>query len=120
MSEALSSPNIQEKLARLSPAAAQHYRQFMAAGGDQDLRVLVFEVLKYHLPKTLAEAPPDSWPDDARMMEDLGFDSLAMIETVFFVEDLFQISISNAEIVEVRTVGELLKFIRAKLEVFKS
>ncbi|HVW21972.1 MAG TPA: acyl carrier protein [Opitutaceae bacterium] len=104
----------------MSPAAVRHYSQFAAAGKDEDLRALVFEVLKYHLPKTLAEAPPASWKDEARIIEDLGFDSLAMIETVFFVEDLFQISISNAEIIEVHTVGELLRFIRSKLAVCKS
>jgi acyl carrier protein len=60
-----------------------------------------------------------AWPDDTRLVDDLGFDSLATIETVFFIEDLFQISVSNDEIMTVRTVGDLRRFLKSKLETGK-
>ena len=35
---------------------------------------------------------------DMKLMEDLGYDSLAVAETVFFFEDLFKVRIQNTEL----------------------
>jgi len=48
-------------------------------------------------------------------MDELGFDSLAITEVVFFTEELFEISIANEEILAVRSLDDLRSFIRRKV-----
>ena len=56
-----------------------------------------------------------SLTEDLRLIEDLGFDSLAVAETVFFFEDLFGVTIQTQEILALRTVGELQAFVGQNL-----
>ena len=103
-----------EKLRRLPPSALENFRKFRATGDEAALTALIFAVLYDFLPQK-SKARMTSLPDGARLIGDLGFDSLAIAETVFFFEDLFTISISNEEILQVRTVGELRAFVQKKL-----
>lgn len=54
-------------------------------------------------------------PDDARLREDLNIDSLAMVELVFLLEDTFGISIQDAEIHDVQTIGDFKRLAAEKL-----
>lgn len=76
------------------------------AAGDQ----LVLAIVADHMPRRTA-----SLVDSASLTADLDFDSVAIAEMVFFIEDLLQVNVSNAEIMAVHTVGELRAFVRAKL-----
>lgn len=50
-----------------------------------------------------------------RFMEDLGLDSLTMIEAIMMVEEALGVSIKNDEIIGLRSVGDLSAFIDAKM-----
>jgi acyl carrier protein len=50
-----------------------------------------------------------------RLVEDLGYDSLAVAELVFLLEDLFSVAVTNAEITQLRTVADVCDFITRKL-----
>ena len=51
---------------------------------------------------------------EATAFADLGFDSLAMLDLVWEVEDAFGIQIDDSELVELKTVGQLLDLIEKK------
>jgi acyl carrier protein len=53
--------------------------------------------------------------DDLRLIEDLGIDSLTMMEIVILVEDVLQMSINNDELRHLRTVGDVKTFIECKV-----
>ena len=55
-----------------------------------------------------------------RLREDLGLDSLAMMEAMFKIEELFDISIDNAELVETKTIADARCLLEEKLRLRNS
>lgn len=67
--------------------------------------------------KILAEqfdVSADSITEETSMVDDLGADSLDVVELIMSVEDEFGLSISDEEAVELTTVGKLLEYIEAR------
>ena len=71
---------------------------------------LVLAIVADFMPRQEAELV-----ESATLAGDLAFDSVAIAEMVFFIEDLLQVSVTNAEILRVRTVRDLRAFVRTKL-----
>ena len=104
----------EESIRHLPEAARAGYREFRESGRLEALDPLIVAILEDFLPRKAARSLQDL-PGDARLIEDLGFDSLAITEVVFFTEDLFGIRIANEEILQVRTLDDLRRFIREKI-----
>jgi acyl carrier protein len=86
------------------------YLRLRDTGDPAAADTLVLAIVADHVPqkgRALADAQ--------ELIADLGFDSVAISEVVFFLEDLLQVRVTNAEILRVRTVGDLRAFVRAKL-----
>lgn len=92
-------------------AAAGRFRQ---AGGTEHLPAIISGIIERFVePEFRGKlANPN---DQLRMSEDLGIDSLTMMEIVMLTEDVFQISINNDEAHRLRTVGNFMPFIERKL-----
>ena len=56
----------------------------------------------------------DKLKDDTSLEEDLGADSLDTVELVMEFEDEFDISIFDEEFENVKTVGEIIAFLKGK------
>lgn len=89
------------------------YGRFLATRQFEDADVVVLGIMRDHIPDKTRRT--DQPADTASLVADLGFDSVAITEMVFFLEDLFQLRITNDEILRVRTVGDLRSFVRSKL-----
>ena len=91
------------------------YESFRATGDEAALRVVVLAAVRDFMPRNSAHPRTEPLRDAERLIEDLGFDSLAVAETVFFFEDLFKVTINNEDILALHTVGELCDFVARRL-----
>lgn len=76
---------------------------------------VVIAIVKDHVPAKKAHLVPAELSDSSTLMGDLGIDSVSIADAVFVLEDVFNVSIANNELVKLRTIGDLRAFIRAKL-----
>ncbi len=104
----------EQSIRHLPAPARAAFEQFQAGGDPATLDPVVLAILADFSPRA-SEIPLADLPGDTMLIDDLGFDSLAITEVVFAAEDLFRINITNEEIVQVRTLDHLRGFIRAKV-----
>jgi 3-hydroxyacyl-[acyl-carrier-protein] dehydratase len=116
---AKSSPSAEEDYLRdaLKHCSASTYEaacQFRRTGNPEHLPAILLGIIERHVEPDL-RAKLQEPDDDLRLVEDLGIDSLTMMETVALVEDVFQVSIGARELHELQTVGDLKRFMTLKL-----
>jgi acyl carrier protein len=78
---------------------------------DSDLNKVILAALRDIGPNSVS----GEVTDETNFIKDIGLDSLAIAEFVFFFEDVFSIRISNEELSEMRSLGELKSFLKEKL-----
>ena len=75
-----------------------------------DVAAELWYILVFHL-----GADERRLTDDARLTEDLGADSLDVVEIVMSCEERFAIAIPNRVATRLTTVGDAVRFIEAKM-----
>ena len=108
-------PASPSQLARYPVEARDAYERFRTTGDVDALRLVIMAAVRDFMPKRNLGASTIELRPEMKLMEDLGYDSLAVAETVFFFEDLFKVRIQNTELLNVHTIGELQKFVIQKL-----
>ncbi|MDP0501348.1 MAG: acyl carrier protein [Verrucomicrobiota bacterium JB022] len=101
------------------PETLAAYRAYQASHDPSHLDELVLRLLVFLLPEQPAQGPMEL-PDSTRLREDLGVDSITIAELVFMLEDLFDLTIQNEELVGLETVADLRRFIRQKIKAASS
>lgn len=102
------------KLEGYPPAVRQAYYDYCLKRDEDTLLLVVVSALEFMLPVSPSETLI-TMPEETRLVEDLGVDSLALTELVFLLEELFDVRITNNELAELRTIGDLKKFSIRKL-----
>lgn len=105
----------EDRLTHLPAEARAGFQRFQTDGDLASLDPVILAILEDFVPKQPA-TPFPQLPGTTRLIDDLGFDSLAITEVVFFTEDLFGITITNEEIIQVRTLDDLRNFIHRKVD----
>lgn len=102
----------EERLRHFPEEVRAAFARFLAERREEDLDRVLEAALVEYAPQKPGEVSLDA---GVRLMEDLGFDSLAVTELVFFCEDLFRISIPNDDLPGLRTLGDLRAYVRARV-----
>lgn len=107
--------NLKESLKRCSAATYEAAAQFRKTGNTEHLPAVVLGIIERFVEPDLRAKLKDA-DDDLRIIEDLGVDSLTMMEIVLLVEEALQMSIHNDELRHLRTVGDVKTFIACKVK----
>lgn len=110
------SPEIPEPLERFPTSVQEAFARVQSTGDEAAVRVIVDAAVRDFLPERSRSEFSNRLRDDLSLVDDLGYDSLAIAEVVFFFEDLFQVTIDGNDVRTVRTIGDLNGFVLQKLQ----
>ena len=106
--------HLREVLKRCPGSTYEAAILFQKTGDTRHLPTIIFGIIARFVEPDL-RAKLNHPPANLRLIEDLGIDSLTMLEIVMLVEDVLAITIKNEELRDLRTVGEIQQFIEGKL-----
>ena len=110
-------PALRETLKRCTPATYYAACKFRATGDTDALRTVIGGVVDRFVDRELRAklGGPLELQPALRLREDLGLDSLTMMEVVMLAEEVLPITIANEELVRLQTLGQVHEFFAVKL-----
>jgi acyl carrier protein len=102
-------------LARFPADVLEAFQRYRAKGDADAVEAVVIAAVIDYCPSSTRAAPAVT--DATRLAEELGYDSVAVAELVFFLEDLFDVTLSNDDLAGVRTIADLRACVTCKLAV---
>ena len=76
---------------------------------------MVFDKIKHIIVEQL-DVEEDAVTMEASITEDLGADSLDVVDLVMSIEESFDVEIPDEEVENIKTVGDIVKYIENKVE----
>ncbi len=77
------------------------------------MNTLVFEKIKVILSEQF-DVEEDAITSETKMIEDLGADSLDVVDLLMTIEDEFEIEVPDEDVEKVKSVGDLVDYIKEK------
>ena len=97
---------LRDSLKRCSPATIEAAIAYRKTNEASHLPAVIIGVIERFVEPDL-RSKLKAADDELRLVEDLGVDSLTMMEIVILVEDVLQMQINNEDLRNLRTVGDL-------------
>ncbi|MDP0497711.1 MAG: phosphopantetheine-binding protein [Verrucomicrobiota bacterium JB024] len=106
---------LRESLKRCSPETVEAAIAYRKNGDKSQVAAIIMGILERVMEP---EARPrlHEGNDDTRINEDLGIDSLTMVEVIMMVEETLDITVDNEELRNLTTIGDVKSFITRKLD----
>lgn len=109
---------LKEGLKRCSPETLEAAIRFREDGDASAVPAIVYGILDRYQPAT-APVRLGAANEETRLIEDLGLDSLTLLEIVLSIEEVLKLRIENEELKSIRTLGQLNKFLQEKISGVK-
>jgi 3-hydroxyacyl-[acyl-carrier-protein] dehydratase len=106
--------DLKEGLRRCSPETIEAAIRYRESGDLDAIPIIVFGILDRYQPATAAVKLSEA-NESTRLIEDIGLDSLTLLEIVLSIEEVLKLRIENEELREIRTLGQLNKFLHDKI-----
>ena len=110
----LDNEELRAALKRCPPATYYAACKFRQTGDATQLPAIITGVIERYVDREVRTKLAHE-PETLRLREDLGLDSLTMMEVVMLAEEVLQISISNEELTQLQTIADVQRFFAAKL-----
>ena len=72
----------------------------------------MLEKMKEHITQYV-DVTPEEITEDARLIEDLHFNSYDFMSMLGELEEIFDVTVDEQEMTDIRTVGEVIKYIES-------
>lgn len=105
---------LRESLKRCAPEVIESAIEYRTTGDVSKLPSVINGLLERFLDPDLRAKLNEKNNGDLRFIEDLGIDSLTMMEIIMLVEETVKMEISNNELRHLRTLGDIKIFIDCK------
>ena len=105
---------LRESLKRCSPETIEKAVEFRKTGNAELVGDVVIGIIERFAEPEKREMLKNP-SDDLVIVDDLGFDSLTMVEIVLAVEDAIGTTIAEEDVQKLRTLGDIKNFIKEKV-----
>jgi acyl carrier protein len=105
---------LRDSLKRCSPATIEAAIEFRRTGSPELIPPVVLGIVERFVEPDQRQRLKHADPN-LRIIEDLGVDSLTLMEVVLLVEESLKITIKNEELRNLRTLGDIQMFIDCKV-----
>jgi 3-hydroxyacyl-[acyl-carrier-protein] dehydratase len=107
---------LRASLKRCPPEAVEAAVAFRKTGDTSQINVIILGLVERFMEPELRPKLHQPGADDLKILEDLGVDSLTMVELVMLVEETLAFTVDNNELRGIKTVGDIKRFITAKVQ----
>ncbi len=107
--------NLRDALKRCTPETVEAAVRFRQTGDPALVNIIILGILERFMDPEMRPklAQPDA--DNLKILEDLGVDSLTMVEMVMLVEETLALTVDNNELRGIKTVGDIKQFVTNKV-----
>ena len=106
--------DLKEALRRCSPETLEAAIRYREKADLAAIPKIVYGILDRYQPATAAVKLAEA-NENTRLLEDIGLDSLTLLEIVLSIEEVLLLRIENEELRGIRTIGQLNNFLHAKI-----